>query len=302
MKIIRPLAITDSILLSSNVAETDYPAWSVATTYNLGDYVIVVATHQVYQSVVASNTGNAVTDTTKWLNIGFTNRWKMFDKVVGTVTSNANTITTSTKSNSIVDSIAFLNMDAASLRIKVTDTVDGVVYDTTTSLVSLSGINDFYPWFFEPIVRMNDTVFFDLPPYSNVTIDITATDTGGTPKIGTCVMGQQRYIGDSQWGSTVGNIDYSLKTVDAFGNYTVTQRPFSKRGNFNLYLDTTTVTEMQKLFASYRSTPIVWSGTNETDPEGLQGAMLIYGFYKDFEINVAYSTVSTCTLTIEGLT
>ena len=294
--------MTDTILLSSNVAETDYAAWSSATTYNLGDYVIVVATHQVYQSLVASNLNQAVTDVTKWLNIGYTNRWRMFDKVVGTTTTNANTITTSTKSNSVVDSVAFLNMDAASVRVKVTDTVDGVVYDTTTNLVSLSGINDFYPWFFEPIVRTNDVVFFDLPPYSNVTVDITVTDTGGTPKVGACVMGQQRYIGDSQWGSTVGNIDYSLKTVDAFGNYVITQRPYSKRGNFNLYLDTTTVTEMQKLFATYRSTPIVWSGTNDSDPEGLQGAMLIYGFYKDFEINVAYSTLSTCTLTIEGLT
>jgi len=302
MKIIRPLAITDSILLSSNVPETDYAAWSAATTYSIGDRVIVVATHQVYESVVNSNLNQPVTDTSKWLNIGYTNRWKMFDKIVGTTTTNPNTIVTTTQSNSVVDSVAFINISAASVRVKATDAIEGVVYDNTVSLISDSGIIDWYPYFFEPIVRTNDLVLFDLPPYSNVSLEITATDTGFSPSIGTCVMGQQKFIGDSQWGSSVGNIDYSLKTIDAFGNYTITQRPYSKRGNFNLYLETTTVTELQKLFASYRSTPIIWSGTNESDPEGLSGAMLIYGFYKDFEINVAYSTLSTCTLTIEGLT
>lgn len=302
MKIIRPVTITDTILQSSSVPENDYPVYNSGTNYNLNDKVIVIATHQVYQSLIASNTGNSVTDITKWLNLGYTNRWKMFDQLVGTTTTNPNTIVVSTKTTSVVDSAAFLNTSASTIRIQMVDATDGTVYDKTQSLVSFSGINDWYPYFFEPIVRITDTTFFDLPPYANATFTITVDDTGFTPSCGTMVLGQQRYIGDTQFGSSVGTFNYSVKTVDAFGNYTITQRPFSKRGNFNVFLDTTTVSEIQKLLASYVVTPLIWSGTNNTDPEGLGQAMLIYGFYKDFDINIAYPTLSTCTITVEGLT
>ena len=301
MKIIRPLAITDSILLSSNVPETDYAAWNSGTTYAIGNRVIVVATHQVYESVINGNLNQPVTDTTKWLNIGYTNRWKMFDKKVGTLTENTNTIVTSTKANSVVDSLAFFRVSAQSIRILVTDDIEGVVYDTTKSLISDSGVNDWYPFFFEPIVRMEDVSFFDLPPYSNSTIQITSDDTGATASCGACVMGQQRYVGQTEMGSSIGLIDYSRKDVDQFGNIIIVERPFSKRGNFQLYMDRSTVSEIQKLFALYRATPVVWWGDDESGDSSIE-AMLMYGYYKDFEITVAYPTMATCSLTIEGLT
>jgi len=41
MRIIRPTTITDAMLTSSTVAETDHAAYNGATTYALGDRVIV---------------------------------------------------------------------------------------------------------------------------------------------------------------------------------------------------------------------------------------------------------------------
>jgi len=42
MKIIRPLAITDAVLISSNVPENDYPPYAPGTTYALGTRVVVL--------------------------------------------------------------------------------------------------------------------------------------------------------------------------------------------------------------------------------------------------------------------
>lgn len=42
MRIVRPISINSAILTSSNVAEADYSAWLVGTTYSIGDRVIYV--------------------------------------------------------------------------------------------------------------------------------------------------------------------------------------------------------------------------------------------------------------------
>ena len=53
MKIIQPMTITTANLTASNVAETDYAAWSIATTYALGNRAIyVVGDDQDRKSVV----------------------------------------------------------------------------------------------------------------------------------------------------------------------------------------------------------------------------------------------------------
>lgn len=46
MKLIQPTTVTDAILTSSNVPETDYAAWVNSTSYTIGQKVIVVATHK----------------------------------------------------------------------------------------------------------------------------------------------------------------------------------------------------------------------------------------------------------------
>ncbi len=55
---------------------------------------------------------------------------------------------------------------------------------------------------------------------------------------------------------------------------------------------------MYRKLADLRATPCVWVGSDkpELDP------LVVFGFYKDFQVEVAYHTVSFCTLEIEGLT
>ena len=54
MKLIRPVTVTNSILTSSNVPETDYTAWSGATAYTQGVRCILVSTHKIYECLVAN--------------------------------------------------------------------------------------------------------------------------------------------------------------------------------------------------------------------------------------------------------
>lgn len=299
MRIIRPLKVLDTNLTASNVPETEYTLYSAGTTYALGDYVRVVSTnvHQIYQSLVASNVGNnPATSPTKWAYVSATNRWNMFDASVSTVTSNANSINVTLQvTGSVTDSIALMNIGASSVSITQT-TVDGVTYSTTQSLTSTAGIVDWYSWTFEPIVRKTDFAVTNLPLYANSTINIVLNDTGSTVTCGACILGQKRELGETQLGAKTGIQDYSIKTRDAYGNYTILQRAFNKKCDFTFTIESGLVDAVQTLLAGYRAQPIVYMGSDD------YANTMILGYYKDFSIDISYHTMSICSLQIEGLT
>lgn len=297
MKIIRPVTITDAMLTSSNLPETDYAQWTSGATFALDEYCIDVGTniHNIYKSLVASNNNNPpATSPTKWLHIGKTNRWKMFDASVGTKTQKADAIiNTLTLSGVRVDSVALMNISAASVTIEQTS-VDGTV-SITESLVSTEGINSMWNWAFEPIVRKKDFAITNLTPYANSTLTITLNDAGAIAECGACVVGQKLELGGTQYGASVSIEDNSLKGKDDFGNYNIVERSFSKTGDFTLQVNKPFVDQLQNVLAGYRAKPIVYIGSGEYT------STMILGFYKSFSIVISYPRMSICSINIEGL-
>jgi hypothetical protein len=310
MKIIRPMTMTDARLTASNVAETDGTdgEWSVATAYHDGDTVRVTTSgvHKVYECLVNVTGGSSpevdvLAAVPKWLEVSATNRWKAFDTKVGSQTTNATSITYTITPAEIVDSMAFLNLDAGTVRLVSTDPVGGVVYDhiedlQSTVITGTEGIYDWYSYFFSTLFKKTDIVFMDIPPYLNTVFTITITYTGGTAKVGAIVMGVQSVLGTTLYAPSIGLIDYSIKEADTFGIYSITQRAFSKRLECDMKIDSVSIADVQNILALYRSTAIVWVGSDD------KAYMIIYGFYKDFSITISYPTFAICSLQIEGLT
>lgn len=302
MKIVRSISVLDANLTASSVAETDHAAWSAGTTYALGDTVIYVIanTHWIVESLQAGNIGHTPTgldSDTWWLKTGNTNRWAMFDGVIQSQTSAADEIAvTLTSTTERIDSVALFNIDCATAQVTVTDATDGVVYDETVSMVSASGITDWYAYFFEPITRITDYVFTELPPYLGADIDVTLSDAGGTVLCGACVIGLSREIGGTQCGAQIGIQDYSIKQQDAFGNYTILERAYNKRAVFQVIVENNLIDELQIILAGYRATAAVYIGSDD------YASTMIYGYYKDFSVVISYPTVSILSIELEGLT
>ena len=303
LKVIPPLSITDSILTSSNVPETDYTAWSSGTTYNIGDRVRYIAAnvHKVYESLRATNLNHdPTTDTSSppyWIEVSATNRWKMFDMINSTQTTNPDNIVVTLTPGRVCNSVALLGLEGTSVRVKMTDPVDGVVYDETISLNNNGTINNWYNYFFNPIQRRTSVILTDLPAYGTAAIEITITNTGSTAKCAVCVIGTTQSIGEGiELGASVGITDYSRKEKDDFGNYQLIQRSYSKRAKFSFPILNEQIDSVQDLLVSLRTTPCVWIGDDRYT------STIVYGFYKDFDIVIAYHIVSDCNLEIEGLT
>lgn len=298
MLLIRPATIDDTALVSSDVPESE-GVYDPATSYSIGNIVrgnVTLTAHRRFESLVNSNVGNPLSDAAKWLEIGPTNRWAMFDTIVGTQTENADSIAVQLTTPGRVDSVAVLNVSAASLQVVMTDAIEGVVYDETIPLVSPSGVIDWYAYFFEPIVRLTDMVVTGMPPYAGAEVSVTLLDTGNTAMCGALVFGQSKDIGDAQYGATVGIRDFSRKEQNDFGDFLVVERAFSKRASFNVWMPSGLTDQVQNLLASYRATPIVYVGSEA------YGSTLIFGFYRDFNVELAGPNHSLCSIEIEGLT
>lgn len=298
MLLIRPATINDAALVSSNVPESE-AVYNPATTYSTGNIVrgnVTLTAHRLFASLANSNVGNPLSDATKWLEIGPTNRWAMFDTIVGTQTENADSIEVELTTPGRVDSVSAINVNAASITVVMTDAIDGEVFNETVSLVSPSGIIDWYAYFFEPIERQSDVVVMGLPPYAGATVQVSLDDAGGTAMCGALVFGQSKNIGEAQHGATVGIKDYTRKEANDFGDFVVVERAFSKRASFNIWMAAGLTDEVQKLLASYRATPIVYVGSDAFT------STIVFGFYRDFNIELAGPNHSLCSLEIEGLT
>ena len=294
MKMIRPITVNDAVLDSTNVAETDYAAWLVGTTYADEDRVIVVSTHTIYESVQAANTGHDPTadDGTWWFGISATNAWKMFDGHGGTATVNATTIEV-TLDPGRVNSIALLGLDANSVTVEMFDGVTSV-YSKTSNL-TIENVGDWYEYFYEPIIKNNTLVLTDLPLYTAATIEITIDNTGSNAECGLCVAGLFRNLGNAIYGVSAGIVDYSRKETDTFGQVTILERQFSKRASFDIVVDNVLISEIARLLAEYRAIPVVWVGSADYD------STVIFGFYRDFDTVIANPAYSECSLEIEGI-
>jgi len=300
--LVPPVTVTDAILISSNVPETDYAAYAAGTTYALGNRVIVTTAgvHKIYESLQASNVGHDPTlaaSSTWWVTVSATNKWAMFDTSTTSATTVASPLSITVTPGQAITSVALLGLVGTSVRIRVTDPIAGTVYDQTTSIAGSIPSADWYNYFTSVVYPKTTVIALDIPSYVNcsVLVDITGT---GTVSCGTFVMGYQIPIGatDISYGAKVGIVDYSTKKTDAYGNTNLSKGVYALRATFSLQLNNTEVDNVQNLLANYRATPCMWIGNT-----GFASTQ-IFGIYQSFDVTIAYPFYSICQLDLLGLT
>lgn len=298
MKLVKPTSITDINFTSSNVSETDYAEWNNSTSYVAGNKVIVIATHKIYESL-SSNINKYPPDNITgtpptWMEIGPTNKWKMFDQSYQSQTTNTGIITVTLEPGRI-NSLGLMNCDAASINIKlIVGSVN--VYEKDLN-VNIGYVNNWYEYFFNPIERKTDFVVTDIPVYGEGVLIVTlSAGIADTVKCGLCIPGFFVNIGESLWGASIGILDYSKKEVDIYGNYSLVERSYSSTLSDSIFIENGRVAYVKKTIAEYRASPALWIASKEY--EGL----FIYGFYRDFSIVMESPAGSQCSIEIEGLT
>lgn len=233
MNILIPTPITDAMLVSSTIAEPSAAetAWVSGTNYVVGDVRIRTTTHRRYeaQAAITGSTTPPEDDPTRWLDVGPTDRWALFDSEVSTQ-SRITTPLSYVLRPGFFNAIGLAGLDGALLTITVKDAPGGTVVDTRTLDLTEPPL-DWYDWAFGRINALSKVVVDGFVPYpdAEVTLTITAA-TGVSVGAGMLLLGDfvplagQGPFGGVQQGASAEPITYSYIATDEFGTTSIKRR------------------------------------------------------------------------------
>lgn len=298
--VVVPTKITDTNLVSSTVPENDFPVFDSGITYQIGDRVILLAPfHKIYESIVEDNLGNnPATTSGSWIEVAPTNKFAAFDDSVGTFTVASGEFEF-VFTGGAFSAMAFLELNAYKIRIRAYSASAGFYYDKTIFNEDFSIIQNWYDYFFSPIIPKPDIIVTDIPPIENSTYTVTISAFDGSTAdvtLGTFIVGKANELGFTNFGAKASIIDYSRKETDTFGRTTLVRRNFSKRMDATVFVKNESVSQVARLLTEIRATPVLWVGAGDDF-----NLLTVYGFYRDWSVDIVYTNHSLCTLQIEGL-
>ena len=297
MRIIEPYDVTPAMMVSSNVAENDQPAWNVGTTYAMG--ARVVFDHGIWESVQGSNTGhNPGADTLSewWVRMGATNRWRAFDNRLGGMTSNNGAISYTIALPRTLNSLSFFGFNAEAVRVRVIAPGPAVIFDETFNLSSRDRVGNMWEYVYTPFAFKPDLVLTDMKLPSGAQVEITITG-GASAQVGEIFIGNDIEIGTTLTDTSLGIVDYSKKERDEWGGVFLVPRPVSKTVNFRFSIATEGAARVQKIMERVTSKVCIFYAVEGEDPFGTT----IAGVLRDYDLTLGAGR-SFGTIQAESLT
>jgi hypothetical protein len=280
-----------------------YPVYSAGTTYDADDKV--EHDTKLWRAKVSGALGIpvsgsewelVVTDYSeqKWQEVGPSNKYAMFDSQTSTQTESGSPLTV-VLDTGMINSLALVGLKGT----KVTVVAASNGTEMFRQIVELDAavITDWYQYYFEESAQVTEVVMEGVPPYSVTRVTVTLEGSGNV-LLGGILFGTLYTIGDTEYGATAGITDYSVKETDEFGTTTFVKRDFAKRMSARMMLDNVQLRKVQNVLSELRATPCVWVGTDDDT----YSPLVVYGFYREFSLEISYPTKSYCSLDIEGLT
>jgi hypothetical protein len=307
--IIPPFEIDDSRFVSSNIPEPDTSvgeiAWAANTAYVVGDKRIRTTTHRIYQALVAIP--NTVTtppenDPQRWVDIGPTNRFAMFDYDRNTASGRLEAISATVKSGGRATSIVLFGIDAQFIAITVRDGLSGpIVYERSYNLQERF-VSNWTSHFFAPFVFRESLVLIDVPPYFGAHITVTISKNSPTERVflESMVIGSPVKIGRAKAGAESDILDFSRVERDAFGNATLVPRKNVPTLSAQVLADKADVPAIRKLRQDYAGRPLVFLAIEDGEDQYFDSLSLV-GIFKRMAVVVEYPQHALVNIEAEGI-
>lgn len=302
MRVIPPLTITTALLTSSTAAEPGpgETAWNAATNYSIGTRAIRTGTHRVYEALLAGVDAGLPEDTpARWLDVGPTNRFAMFDLERNSSTVVSSPLTVVITPGQRINSIALLGIVADSIDIDVTvgmSSVYSYTEDLTTRVTS-----GWYDYFFGEFGTLPTVIKFDIPPFTSAVITVTLTATTGDVQCAALVIGTAVNLGETELNPRSDALNFSRIERDAFGSATLVPRRSVPKTTQVVWAEKGRVNKLREVRELLNAVPAIWSGLDDSTGEPYFEALLILGIYKQFTIDLAHHEHAVVTLELEEI-
>ena len=280
-----------------------------------------VRTYQKTSTV--TNTYPPDDDLTNWLNLGATNRWKMFDQYVFSSSEAALAcVIAATPSSFTVEIdtsntnyLGLFNLDCSSIEVQYKSAIgtgDVWLDFNPTNFPNIKEIIDYHPhefqrdtqvwsdYLFGAFVFPSDIIFpIQWDKVSSLRIKFINNTVGSKASCGMCVCGQSYFIGKTQYGASSGILSFSRKTRnDSTGDIYLKKGNNAKTIDIDVKILNEQYNKIHSVLVSADGVPVIIQGNNEsTNYE----PFMVYCFVKSFDMTLQYATHSECNLEIEGL-
>lgn len=302
MIVVPPIPITESNLISSTIAEpsSGEVVWNSATNYAVGQVVIRTTTHRKYECQVPGvDAGLPENTPARWLDVGPTNKWAMFDQNRNLPTVATTTMTVEISPGKRINSCAVLGVQAKTVTVEMISggvTVYGPIVKNMNGRIT----STWSQYFFGEFDYVPSLILTDLPPYSGATVKITLDNsTGLEVKCSSVVLGNKVYLGAVQYNARSDSLNFSKIERDEFGNSLLLPRRTVPKTNQTLWADKANVNTLRDIRVKLNAIPALWSGLDEKYDDDYFEAILVYGIYKQFEINLANPSYAEVNIELE---
>lgn len=302
MIVIPPFLLTTSNT-TSTVAEPSpgEVLWNAATSYTVGQRAIRVETHRIYECQAAGVSATPPeSEPTKWLDAGPTNKWAMFDNLRSLATWAPHTMTITLSPGRRVNSLALLGVKAN--KITVTMTYNGEVVYTTERNMGARNTTTWSQYFFGEFKYVSSLLLQDLPSYANSVITIVfENDPALNVECSEIVVGNKIYLGAAQYEAVSDSLNFSRIERDEFGGSVLKQRRTVPKVNVTTWAHKALVNQIRDARNDLNAVPALWSGLDDEYEDPFYEAVLIYGIYKQFEINLNGPDLAIVNLELEEM-
>lgn len=292
MYALQPVNLVPANIVSSTALD-QHSAW-VAGSYSKGERRTLG--QSVWESLVDDNTSEPGADATKWVLVGPTNAWAMFDKSVNTVTTATEELRVVVAPGVVTNALGFVNLMGGQLSVVVRDGPDGEIVSQRTESLDGTILNDWYDYFFAPFDFRTEVVMTDMPPYMAAHIEVTITG-GGEVGVGAMIVGSVHEIGGVLYDAGFGINDYSQVQEDKWGNIELTEGNYARSMDLQVMVRNTRLHYVTRLLARLRQTPTLWIGSKDPRYQPL----IIFGFVKSWRAAIPYPNESLIDVQIRGM-
>jgi hypothetical protein len=274
--------------------------WSASSAYISGDLVRRNETKKIYQSLSPTATVDAslpevsvVSTVPLWREIGYVNKFKMFDYVRNQASTATGTLVTTISKADRIGSVAMVNMvNVANIKVEVSvSSVYTTIYDVPNDYEGEEG-TEYY----------STRIFDALPPYYDSPIRVTLTSPTGTEVISiqALMFGFLEDLGDLQNGLSLDATNFSVVRRDTFGNAELVRRRNIPRISGTVMLKPEQVNRISKLRDSLNAKPALWVGL-ENPSEKYYNSLALIGVYKVFSFSLDNPIAVEATIEIEEI-
>jgi len=299
-----PLAVTTAMLTSSTITEpaAGETVWAAATTYTVGQQVIRVETHRIYENLIAgANSTLPENAPTRWLDVGPTNRWAVFDSLVSSPSVIVTPLTMVIRPG-FFNSLALYGLDGATVSVSVKTAPAGTVFYTKT-IDLIEPPLDYYDYYFGAIRASSKAFFNGILPQADPELTITVSAGAGIAvKAGMIAIGNLRSLmlsegfGGTLAGAKAKPITYSYISTDAFGNTKIIKRAKATDLDIRAVVPKADADAALLTIQSVLDIPAVWIASDQPGYGGLSVFGLASG-----DVTYEGPVYSTININVKGL-